>query len=166
MVKRGVAHPRGGGSQYLALSSTDAYLDRFLAYLTVRHMPHARLDVLFEAVYGFQEGGDLAPVPFAITRDANFYGANLGFRYQFMPRWYAGARAEWFADDAAANVLWGSVGAGGGDVYALTLGLSWEPVPWVLVRPALKYDHYTGRGRLFAPARTASPPRTTSCSAC
>jgi hypothetical protein len=61
-----------------------------------------------------------------------------------------GARAEWFRDDEAANVLWGAVGASGGDVYAFTLNLAWEPLPHLLVRPELKFDVYDGGGHLFA----------------
>ncbi|MDX2182861.1 MAG: hypothetical protein SFW08_02645, partial [Gemmatimonadaceae bacterium] len=50
----------------------------------------------------------------------------------------------------AANVTFGGVGAGGGDVYALTANLAWEALPQLLVRPELKYDIYTGGGSLFA----------------
>lgn len=46
------------------------------------------------------------------------------------------------------------MGAGGGDVYALTANIAWEPLPHLLLRPELKYDVYTGRGSLFAPDRT------------
>ncbi|MGR8920798.1 MAG: outer membrane beta-barrel protein, partial [Gammaproteobacteria bacterium] len=81
-VKDGVARPRGGGSQYLALSSRDEFLDRFMGYLVLRHQTNDRLGLLLEGVYGFQEGGDLAPLPFAITRDSALYGVNAGLRYR------------------------------------------------------------------------------------
>ncbi|MCB1749567.1 MAG: outer membrane beta-barrel protein [Gammaproteobacteria bacterium] len=152
-VKNGIPRPRGGGSQYLALSSTDAYLDRFVGYVTLNHAVSERLDLVAEGVYGFQEGGDLAPLPFAITQDASFYGLNVGFRYRLLPGLYTGARVEAFVDEEAANVLWGGVGAGGGAVYAATLNVSWEALPWVIVRPELKYDAYDGDGHLFAPDR-------------
>jgi hypothetical protein len=152
-VVDGIARPRGGGSQYLALSSTNAYLDRFEAYLVATHAVRANLDLVLEAVYGFQEGGDIAPLPFAITRDSSLYGANIGFRYRLANAWHAGARVEWFRDEHAANVLWSAVGAGGGTVYAATLNLSWQALPWILVRPELKWDSYDGSGNLFAPDR-------------
>jgi hypothetical protein len=152
-VKNGVGRARGGGSQFLALSSTDEYLDRFVGFVTLNHALTERLDLVAEGVYGFQEGGDLAPLPFAITRDASFYGANVGFRYRLAPGLYTGARLEAFADEEAASVLWSGVGAGGGTVYAATLNLSWEALPWVIVRPELKYDAYDGEGHLFAPDR-------------
>jgi hypothetical protein len=146
----GTAFPLGGGSQYLALSSSDAYLDRFVGYFTATHAANSRLLLLFESVYGYQQGGDLSPLPFAITRDSAFYGANAGFRYRLFDRVHVGTRLEWFTDENAANVLWGGVGATGGDVYALTMSLGWEPTPHLLIRPELKYDVYDGDGHLFA----------------
>lgn len=145
----GVVRPLGGGSQYLALSSSDEYLDRFIGYVTAEHAASERLMLVFESVYGFQEGGDLRPSPIAITRDSAFYGANAGFRYRLFERVHIGARFEWFRDKHAANVLWSGVGATGGDVYAFTASLGWEPLPQLLVRPELKFDVYDGGGHLF-----------------
>ncbi len=146
----GIARPRGGGSQYLALSSNNAYLDRFVAYVTATHTVDPRLMLLFESIYGYQEGGDLNPLPFAIVRDSAFYGASAGFRYKLHDRVHVGARFEWFADENAANVTWGGVGATGGDVYALTASVGWEPHPNLLIRPELKFDAYDGGGHMFA----------------
>ena len=115
-VIEGIAYPRGGGSQYLALSSNNEYLDRFVGYFTATHSVNARLILLLESVCGYQEGGDLSPLPFVITRDSAFYGANVGFRYEFHERVHVGARFEWFTDENAANVLWSGVGATGGVV--------------------------------------------------
>lgn len=146
----GVVRPLGGGSQYLALSSTNDYLDRVVGYLSVYHNYTPAFGIVLESMYGFQEGGDVAPLPFAIVQDTSFYGANLGLRYQFAPRMRFALRGEWFRDESAANVTWGSVGASGGDVYALTANIGWEPIPHLTVRPELKYDVYDGGGSLFA----------------
>ena len=146
----GIVRPLGGGSQYLALSSSNEYLDRVVSYLSVWHNHTPTLGVAFEAMYGFQEGGDLAPLPFAITADTAFYGANLGVRWQFAPKLRVALRGEWFRDESGANVTWGGVGATGGDVYALTANLGWNPIPHLTVRPELKYDVYDGGGSLFA----------------
>jgi hypothetical protein len=140
-VKNGVGRARGGGSQFLALSSTDEYLDRFVGFVTLNHALTERLDLVAEGVYGFQEGGDLAPLPFAITRDASFYGANVGFRYRLAPGLYTGARLEAFADEEAASVLWSGVGAGGGTTPTMAKATSSPPIA------------------------TASPSTTASCSA-
>lgn len=150
VVKDGILRSSGGGTQYLALSSTNEYLDRALAFLNASHQWTPKLAVVFESVVGFQEGGDLSPLPFAITQDSAFYGANLGFRYQLADRVHTALRGEWFRDEHAANVGWGGVGAAGGDVYALTANLAWEPTPHLLLRPEIKYDVYDGGGHLFA----------------
>ena len=149
-IINGVARPLGGGSQYLALSSTDAYLDRFVGYLTATHSINERLILLMESVYGYQEGGDLQPTPFAIVADSAFYGTNLGVSYQWLKDVRVGSRFEWFRDENAANVLWGGVGATGGDVFSLTASLAWQPSPYFRIRPELKFDIYDGGGHLFA----------------
>lgn len=149
----GVQRPRGGGSQFLALSSRDEMLARAFVYLSITHAVSDKTALALESVYGFQEGGDLAPLPFAIVRDSDMYGVNLGIRHHLARQLHAALRAEWFRDEEAANLLWGAVGAGGGDVYALTANIAWEPLPHLLLRPEIKYDVYTGRGSLFAPDR-------------
>jgi hypothetical protein len=160
-VIEGIAYPRGGGSQYLALSSNNEYLDRFVGYFTATHSVNARLILLLESVYGYQEGGDLSPLPFAITRDSAFYGANVGFRYEFHERVHVGARFEWFTDENAANVLWSGVGATGGEVYALSASLGWVINPHVLLRPELKIDTYDGGAHLFAAGSNGLADRDT-----
>lgn len=152
-TRSGISYPRGGGSQYLALSSTNEFLDRLLIFLVASHAATEKLDLIFEAVYGHQEGGDIAPLPFAITTDSSMYGANGGLRYRFRENWWVASRLEWFKDENAANVLWSGVGAGGGEVFATTLSLGYSPLPHLLVRPELKFDTYTGKGHLFAPNR-------------
>jgi len=145
----GVPRPLGGGSQYLALSSSDEFLARFVATLSVLHELGGRTRLAFESAYGFQEGGDLAPLPFAITRDSTWYGINGAIQYDIARSLDANLRFEWFADENAANLLWGSIGAGGGSVYAMTFNLAWEPNPHMLIRPEFKYDVYDGGAHLF-----------------
>jgi len=146
----GKRRPRGGGSQYLALSSSDEVLDRVIAFLTLRHQLGARLESVSEAVWGHQQGGDRAPLPFAIVRDSAFYGANTALRYALRSNIHLAGRFEWFRDEHAANVLWSGVGAGGGNVFAGTLSLGWQALPNLLLRPEIKYDRYDGEGHLFA----------------
>jgi len=150
VVKDGILRSLGGGSQYLALSSSNEYLDRVLAFFNVTHQYTPALSIVMESAYGFQEGGDLSPLPFAITQDSSFYGVNLGARYQLGTRLHTAVRGEWFRDEHASSVTWGGVGATGGSVYALTANLAWEPAPFLLLRPELKYDVYAGSGHLFA----------------
>ncbi|MGD9601605.1 MAG: outer membrane beta-barrel protein [Gammaproteobacteria bacterium] len=149
-VRNGTAFPRGGGTQFLAVSSTSEYLSRTFGYLTFMHHFNDSVSAVLETVYGFQEGGDLAPLPFAVTQDSAMFGANLGVRYRLTEHLHTAIRAEWLRDENAANFLWGAVGARGGDVYALTANVAWEVIPHLLVRPELKYDVYAGDGHLFA----------------
>lgn len=149
-VRDGLALPRGGGTQFLALSTTSEYLDRVFGFLSVLHHFSASAGLALETVYGFQEGGDIAPLPFAITQDSAMYGANLAFRYRLAADLHSAIRIEWLRDENAANFLWGVVGAGGGDVYALSANVAWEISPHLLIRPELKYDVYSGDGHLFA----------------
>jgi hypothetical protein len=160
----GVPWPRGGGSPFLALSSRDKLPAHALVSLSVTHTLTARTALAFESVYGFQEGGDLAPLPFAIVRDAAMYGANLGVRHQLAPRRHSAMRAEWFRDEYAANLLWRAVRAGGGDVYALTANLAWEPLPRLLVRPEIKYDVYPAVAAYSRPTVRAPRAWMRSCS--
>jgi hypothetical protein len=151
----GVPRPLGGGSPYLALSSNGEYLDRFAGCLVITHQLTDRLQFALEATYGYQEGGDVFPggpvPPFVITENSTWYGVNVGLRRKIFDNLHFNARAEWFTDENAAHVLWGSVGAGGGDVYAFTANLSWEPIPFLNIRPEIRYDVYDGAGDLFAP---------------
>ena len=153
----GIARPLGGGSPYLALSSSEAYLDRVALYLAMSHQFGPRLQGAIEATYGRQEGGDIGfaqggPVPpFAITEDSPWYGLNAALRLMLRPNLHFNLRGDWFTDENGANVLWGSVGASGGNVYAVTANLSWDPWRSLNIRPEIRYDVYDGSGHLFAP---------------
>jgi hypothetical protein len=72
-VRNGIAYPRGGGTQFLALSANSDHLDRFVGFFSVLHNLSPAASLALESVYAFQEGGDLAPLPFAITRDSSIY---------------------------------------------------------------------------------------------
>jgi len=160
----GSTRARGGGSPYLAVSATGDYLARFSGDLVITHQVTDKLQFALEAIYGYQEGGDALPglPPFAITEDSPWYGANVAFRYMLQQNVFFNARAEWFRDENGAHLLWGNVGAKGGDVYALTANLNWDPNPWLTIRPEVRYDVYTGKGHLFAPAYpvgSGAPPQ-------
>ncbi|WP_325894264.1 outer membrane beta-barrel protein [Grimontia sp. NTOU-MAR1] len=140
-----------GGSPYIAVSSTDEKLDRFHSSTTLIQTVNPDLQLAAEFVYGFQEGGDVAAAPVFITKDSDWMGLNLGARYKLDDNLFFGARAEWFDDENAANVLWSSVGATGGDVYSVTTNLDWSVNQHFKIRPELRYDTYKGNGAgLFA----------------
>jgi len=151
----------GGGSPYPVFTSTGEYLDRFDGYLVITHQATDRLAFALEATYGYQKGGSASSffllAPISILEDSEWYGANLGVRYMLDKNLFVNARAEWFNDPNAAHILWRSVGAGGGDVYAFTANVSWDPIPGLTVRPEVRYDVYTGLGNLFAPVYQGGP---------
>jgi hypothetical protein len=153
----GIARPLGGGSPYLALSSSGADLDRVALYLVLSHQFSKRLQAAVEATYGHQQGGDIGFIPlgaippFVITENSAWYGLNAAIRLMLRPELHFNLRGEWLRDENGAHVLWGSVGAGGGDVYAITAGLSWDVWKSLSLRPEVRYDVYDGAGHLFAP---------------
>jgi hypothetical protein len=52
-------------------------------------------------------------------------------------------RAEWFRDEELTRVLpiRATELGEGGNFFELTLGVNWRPVPRMLVRPELRWDH-------------------------
>ena len=134
--------PSRGGAPFFALSSTGEYLSRFAGYLVVTHKVDDLTDVAFEATYGSQEGGDLAPSPIFITRDAEWYGANVSAKRKLSPRLTLGARAEVFRDAQGAHVLWaGSPGT----ATALTGSAQWQLTPALRLRGEVRHDWFDGR---------------------
>lgn len=138
--------PTGGGSPYLAISTTGEELLRLNSSLTATHQLTGRLQLAAELDYGFQEGGDDIGVPVAITQDSAWYGANIGARSKVKDNLHVAGRAEWFRDENAANILWSSRGASGGNVFSLTGALEWQPTPQLRIRPEVRFDSYNGGG--------------------
>ena len=138
--------PGRGGSPYFVLSSTGEYLDRLGAFLAVNQALTPRFSMALEASYGRQEGGDIKFTPFAITENAQWYGATIGARYGLSDHVFLNGRAEWFKDEKGALVLWNGVR---GDVYAFTGNLEWQPAPMLRFRAEARYDTHHGPGKLF-----------------
>jgi len=71
-------------------------------------------------------------------------GINQHLIYTINERWKAGLRAEWHHADKTIFDIPGLTPGKGGDIYEITLGLNWNPKPFVNVRPELRYDwtHY------------------------
>lgn len=58
-----------------------------------------------------------------------------------------GGRFEWFRDDDGARV--DVNGAGRGSFYETTLGLNIRPHPNIRIRPEIRWDWFSGRGKPF-----------------
>jgi hypothetical protein len=138
--------PGRGGSPYFALSSTGRYLGRLSSFLVVSHVLSPKVSLALEASYGRQEGGDIKFVPFAITEDAQWYGANVSARYQLTPKVFLNGRVEWFDDEKGAHALWNGVG---GNVYSATGNVEFQIAPALRLRTELRYDRHDGLGKLF-----------------
>ncbi|MCU7846222.1 MAG: porin [Candidatus Thiodiazotropha sp. (ex Monitilora ramsayi)] len=132
-----------------AVSTSGEKLLRRMHSVTLNHRfsPSHRMAV--NAVYGFQEGGDLVadannPPGFLITEDSRWYGANLNYYFQWHENRQLGVRAEWFRDQQGAHALLPE-----GIYRALTMNLSWWVQQGLRIRPELRYDHYSGPGKPF-----------------
>lgn len=95
--------------------------------------------------------------------DAEWYGVNMHLTYDIKDNLTAGIRTEWFRDQngfrvcspgriAAATDNTGVSYAGVGQVasctatsyYAVTAGVNWKPMPWLNLRPNVRYDWADG----------------------
>lgn len=80
---------------------------------------------------------------------AEWYGVNSYITYDIQDNLDIGLRAEWFRDQDGYRVYSPArPNAGGltnpGSYYEITAGLSWEPVPWLDIRPNVRYDWVDG----------------------
>jgi len=62
-------------------------------------------------------------------------------------QWSVGGRMDWFrdADGQRVNVN----GAGAGSYYESTLGLNWKPCSNLRIRPEVRWDWFSGRGKPY-----------------
>lgn len=132
-----------------AVSTTGERLLRRMHSVTLSHRFNRVHRLALNAVYGFQEGGDLAadannPPGFLITRDSRWYGANLNWMMGWREDAQLGLRLEWFRDADGAHALLPA-----GIYRGLTLSLSWWPAEGLRIRPELRYDRYSGPGLPF-----------------
>jgi hypothetical protein len=138
-----------------AVSSSGEKLLRNFHSLTVTQRLDERRRWALNAIYGHQEGGDVAadknnPPGFLITEDSAWYGANFNYYDRFAPNLQYAVRAEWLRDDKGAHALLPA-----GDYHGITANLSWWALPTVRIRPEVRYDWYEGDGLPFGGRRPA-----------
>ncbi len=73
--------------------------------------------------------------------DALWVGIVQYLQYDLTDSLAAGVRFEWFQDRDGTRVEPGQIS---GNFYELTAGLNWQPKPYLLIRPELRYDWYGG----------------------
>ena len=114
-------------------------------------------------------------------QNAEWYGLAGYFSYDLTDMLAAGLRGEWFRDDEGFRArsrprISAHEEAGGkahlqaipplnsdgeptgNTYYALTAGLNWKPLPWVTLRPNVRYD-WTNNVNLFDCTGGAAPTR-------
>ena len=136
---------------FTAISSNNEGLFRQFHSLTLTKWlkKGSKTRVVLNAVYGDQEGGDVASAPnnppgFLITENSQWYGWNGSFIWQARKDLQFGIRYERFTDrDGAFFAL------PEGRYNAWTLSASWFPEAWLRIRPEIRYDRYQGEGRPF-----------------
>ena len=85
------------------------------------------------------------------------YGINQHLIYTINDRWKGGLRAEWHHADGTIFDIPPLTGGESGDIYEITLGLNWNPIPNFNVRPELRYDwtHYANGFKPFNNGRAS-----------
>lgn len=83
------------------------------------------------------------------------YGINNELIYRVNKKWAVGLRAEWThvyeaytGYDAQGQAVYRDNDST--DKLALTLGANWTPASWLLVRPEMRYDKFSGRDNYFS----------------
>lgn len=135
--------------------------------IVAKHDFTENLHYVFQHDHGFADNVITAK---GSLDDAEWYGINQYLMYDIQDNLSAGVRAEWWRDRDGFRVA-GPARCGasfnidnpntipptghqyacgpnnfvypfaGSDYYALTLGLTYKPVPWILLRPNLRFDH-------------------------
>jgi hypothetical protein len=75
---------------------------------------------------------------------AGWYSLVQYLTWQAAETWGLGVRAEWFRDQNGTRY-----GVPDTGYYAATLGLNWKPLPWLAVRPELRYDWADGPAKIY-----------------
>lgn len=87
-------------------------------------------------------------------KNAAWYGINQYLFWDLRDDLSLGVRAEWFRDQSGfrvcdssgptvtvcPNPLTGVPNAAGNSYYAVSLGAKWHPLPWIAVRPNIRWD--------------------------
>ena len=153
----------GCGSPIPASSelAQDDQLTRYQSYLTVTKFLDPKNIVSAEASYGYQEKALLTDVfneqPFGIPanggKDASWHGINVSYSHLFSPQLSSAIRAEYFDTDGAHVLI-----PYDGIYKAVTANMTWNPKPYLRVRPEIRYDWYSGGRTPFAAPSNTLPP--------
>ncbi|UQN10967.1 porin [Methylococcus capsulatus] len=107
--------------------------------LVAQHDLTLRLHAILQHDHGWISGDG---------KTSSWYGLVQYLSYDLADDLSLGLRGEWFRDDDGIRVLSPAraptMGLGPGSYYAVTAGVKWSPLPWLTVRPNLRYDWSDG----------------------
>ncbi len=131
-----VSSDDGGTWLAISLSSGDASQanrhNRTLYSIVLGHDFTENLHWVFQHDFGIENnavGG---------TQQAKWYGLNNYLTYDINDTLGVGGRIEWFRDEDGVRV-----GFGSNSYFAFTGGVNWSPLPWLKIRPEVRYDFST-----------------------
>lgn len=139
----------------------DSYLARYQSYLTLTKFLDPKNIVTTEASYGYQEKSLFADIfnsqPYGIPKeggkDATWYGVNVSYNHIYTPQISSAVRAEYFNTDGVHVLV-----PYGGIYKAVTANMTWNPKPYLRVRPEIRYDWYSGSHKPFSAKDNGLPP--------
>ncbi|OUY06245.1 outer membrane beta-barrel protein [Acinetobacter populi] len=143
--------------------ASDSSLKRFQSYLTISHDIDEKNSLAMEASYGYQEKSLFADILNQIPStslsnggvDASWSGVNLSYKHKFNTQLSTSLRGEYFDTDGVNVML-----PYAGKYKALTSNIAWSPVPYLRLRPEIRYDWYTGKAKPFGADKDTPPPLT------
>jgi hypothetical protein len=120
---------------------------RSMYSIVVNHDITDSLHYTLQHDYGVQENWDPAN-----GSSANWYGINQYLTYAVNDQVSTGIRFEWFRDEDGARVFGigrsNSFVAQDNHYFALTAGVNYSPLSWLMLRPEIRYD-WVDQGNAF-----------------
>ncbi|NOT85549.1 MAG: porin [Methylococcaceae bacterium] len=117
--------------------------------VVIKHNFTDKMHFVLQHDHGFADGINIGGSP----TDTEWYGVLTHLTYDVKDNLTAGIRGEWFRDQNGFRVCTPARTAltcEAGTYYAVTAGVNWKPVPWLNVRPNVRYDWSTGRNAFDA----------------
>ncbi len=114
------------------VDKTDKH-NRTMYSIVVNHDFMEHLHYTFQHDLGVEEKADNIPA------NTKWYGINQYLTYDVTNDLGAGLRFEWFRDEGGTRVGFND------HFFALTAGLNYQPLSWLILRPEIRYD-WTANG--------------------
>lgn len=137
-----------GGKQSAAAFQADDYsqpgVDTTVFDLCAKFKLTERLAYVVEFNYGHNDAEVYDLLNASSAKGRNWYGFTNNLFWQLSETLTLGARFEWFCDKENSVVSGGYRATYANMVanyFNWTLGLNWDPCPWLTVRPEIRWDY-------------------------